>query len=131
MQAPASRFVALGIAPVPARHGRGGYAPIPAVDRRARFLPIGPRLTDVRGLALEQVFDTVGPVPCGWKTRGRRCGQPPVTVRDLGPAYGKLRMQPVCKMHATYADHSDRLSRTLPDAAGDNQPVVPDDAPPE
>ena len=37
---------------------------------------------------------------CGWKDRrGKRCNQPAVAIRDLGPAYGKLRLQYVCKQH--------------------------------
>jgi hypothetical protein len=63
-------------------------------------------------------------MPCGWKTRGRKCGQPHVAVRDLGPTYGKLRMQPVCKMHATYADHSRRMQRSplMDDLRADDEP---------
>jgi hypothetical protein len=38
--------------------------------------------------------------------------------RALGPAYGRLRRQPVCKMHATYADHSDRMQRSPLDDLG-------------
>jgi hypothetical protein len=41
-------------------------------------------------------------VPCGWKHRGRKCrAEPTVQVRDLGPSYGKLRLQPVCALHAS------------------------------
>ena len=52
-------------------------------------------------------------MPCGWRVHRRRCGQPDVAVRNLGPSYGKLRMQPVCAMHASYADSSARTRREL------------------
>ena len=38
---------------------------------------------------------------CNWPDRrGKPCGRPAVAIRDLGPAYRKLRMQYVCKQHA-------------------------------
>ena len=53
-------------------------------------------------------------MPCGWKTRGKRCGDQDVAVRDLGPAYGKLRRQPVCRVHRDYIDALTRSQRRLP-----------------
>jgi hypothetical protein len=52
-------------------------------------------------VTIEHVFDTLQSMACGWKQRGRKCGaEPTVAVRDLGPSYGKLRMQPVCQLHS-------------------------------
>ncbi len=53
-------------------------------------------------------------MPCGWKTRGKRCGQPDVAIRDLGLSYGKLRIQPVCKLHAQQASRDDERKRDWP-----------------
>jgi hypothetical protein len=52
---------------------------------------------------------------CGWKIKGRtRCDRPTVALRDLGPAYAKVRMQYVCKLRANFVDGRERLLRRLP-----------------
>ena len=71
---------------------------------------------------LEQGFDpcesgAVTDGGCGWKAKGKRCGQPIVGLRDLGPTYGKLRMQYVCKLHANFVDSTERLKRRDPPPA--------------
>jgi hypothetical protein len=55
-------------------------------------------------------------MPCGWKTRGKRCGERDVAVRDLGPTYRKLHMQPVCQVHRDYIDAATRSRCRIPPA---------------
>ena len=57
--------------------------------------------------------------PCGWKQRGRRRGEPAVTIRDLGPSYGALHLQYVCAQHAQTIDSRVRLDRRMPDQETD------------
>jgi len=46
----------------------------------------------------------------GTEDTRRKCEEPAVAVRDLGPAYAKLRRQPVRKMHANSQHAAVRVS---------------------
>ena len=55
---------------------------------------------------------------CDWKDRrGKRCDQWAVAIRDLGPAYGTVRMQYACTQHLAVRHPTDELE-DLRDATG-------------